>query len=308
MKIETVLLILFHLVVCQQMSARAQSSNTDNRESLQIELWADKLRESGSMTDSNKLESLQLGLKNMAHRKKIEGHSPEIDVLFSGIQTTLLAIPGHAQYFADEIERERELIKDTPPRSSKRSTYNSKRFDYLNNVLTLLPSPETIKVLGHYLDDERDPLPPSALAQDWSGADSNAKIASGALIAIGLRNAPVVERSWDDPIGKTAIARQRVWFSKVAAGEIAFSFIGQSVEYRFKPDGTWDTIAMVDPPRDNLKAGADAGQPRDSKKAMVVGAPAQNGSRVSVSGVWAALGLILVAVLAFLIKRGTARQ
>lgn len=33
-------------------------------------------------------------------------------------------------------------------------------------------------------------------------------------------------------------------------GEIPFSFKGQAVEFRFKSDGTWDTIPIANPPDD----------------------------------------------------------
>jgi hypothetical protein len=36
----------------------------------------------------------------------------------------------------------------------------------------------------------------------------------------------------------------------VKSGRKTFSFKGQAVEYRFNPDGTWETIPIANPPDD----------------------------------------------------------
>ena len=40
------------------------------------------------------------------------------------------------------------------------------------------------------------------------------------------------------------IADTRAWWEEIKSGKRAFSYKGQKVEYRFKPDGTWETIAL----------------------------------------------------------------
>ncbi len=158
-------------------------------------------------------------------------------------QSALLSIPGHAQYFADKVERIRKTEERFKPEA--RATYNRWREWYLTDTLMHLPSPGTIQVLGHYLDDERDTPPPS----DSSFLPENSFVACMALSQIGLRNPPVAKKpglhNWRD-----ALALQRVWYAKVKSGELAFSFAGQKMEYRFKPDGTWETITLINPPKD----------------------------------------------------------
>jgi hypothetical protein len=39
----------------------------------------------------------------------------------------------------------------------------------------------------------------------------------------------------------------------VKTGKRTFSFKGQAVEYRFRPDGTWETISIANPPDDGPK-------------------------------------------------------
>ena len=45
-------------------------------------------------------------------RRTYQGHSPEVDRIYQDIQTELLSIPGHATYFAEELERKRQ---EEPP-------------------------------------------------------------------------------------------------------------------------------------------------------------------------------------------------
>jgi hypothetical protein len=173
--------------------------------------------------------------------------SPESIAAINEARDELCRIPGHAQYLADEIESEREKIQALPPKDARRNPYNRKRYENLKLILVNLPSPETIKVLGHYLYDERDPLPPPSPAQDWTDYAPSSEIASEALARIGLRNHPVTMK---DFMHVDAVLRNRAWWEEVKSGKLPFSFKGQKVEYRFKPDGTWETITMANPPDD----------------------------------------------------------
>lgn len=40
---------------------------------------------------------------------------------------------------------------------------------------------------------------------------------------------------------------------EVKSGQRPFSFKGQKVGYRFKPDGRWDTLPIANPPDDAVK-------------------------------------------------------
>jgi hypothetical protein len=49
------------------------------------------------------------------------------------------------------------------------------------------------------------------------------------------------------------LAATRTWWEQIRSGQRTFSFKGQGVEYRFKPDGTWDTIRIANPADDDPK-------------------------------------------------------
>lgn len=205
-----------------------------------------RMREAAGELSGNPSNELILklaaGLRKTAMRNiySVEG-SDEVHQL---LRESLLSVPGHAQCIADEVERFRKESEHLG--RGNQASYDSKRQVLIDETLRHLPSPETIKVLGNYLYDERD-LPPKI-----TFLPENSFLACMALSEVGLRDAPVKSRpgfsSW-----KESVTKQRAWYAQVKAGILPFSFVGQKVEYRFKPDGTWKTIAMVNPPDDGPK-------------------------------------------------------
>lgn len=189
--------------------------------------------------------------------------------LYSAAREKLLAIPGHAEYFRDEIENERIALKP----DSYRGSYDRSRA-WLFETFGHLPSPETIKVLGEFLDDERDLGERPAWTSDGilMGLNPNSAHSLRILKNIGLRDPgftqpDVGERpkredyaTWEEALldqwiygdtkRRTELKAWRDWYQKVRSGEMTFSFKGQDVEYRFNPDGTWETIPIANPPED----------------------------------------------------------
>ena len=173
-------------------------------------------------------------------------HSRDVEDLFRQIQGEFLSIPGHAQYFADEIERERAALVPDDDRIS----FDRHRSQYLRETLKHLPSPETIRVLGNYLFDDRDPMPPMEPGQDWVPVLPNPLLALKTLAEIGLREAPVKPDTFFDYWNPEPLPGVRAWYEEIKSGKRAFSFKGQSVEYRFNPDGTWVSTPIANPPDD----------------------------------------------------------
>lgn len=236
--------VLIAAMIWMPVSLHSQARTEDDyqRETEQIALWEGRLAEAKKLPQHERLQKLLLGLRNMGHRRSNPERLSGVDVVFRDIQTELLSIPGHAKFIANEVERLREESQHLP--RENQSSYDAQRQVLIDETLRHLPSPETVQVIGHYLDDERDLPPPKSLF-----LPENAFLACNALADLGLRDAPVTKRpgfaSW-----KEAVAKQRAWYAQVNAGIIPFSFIGQNVEYRFKPDGTWETLAMVNPSDD----------------------------------------------------------
>ena len=78
---------------------------------------------------------------------------------------------------------------------------------------------------------------------------ANSFLAAETLIRVGLRKPPVSEKHIDG--NKILVDQCRAWWEKVKSGKIAFSLVGQNVEYRFKPDGTWES-SLIDNPTDDV--------------------------------------------------------
>jgi hypothetical protein len=81
-------------------------------------------------------------------------------------------------------------------------------------------------------------------------------LATYAIATIGLREPPLANMKLTiyayDPECTSRWKTTRAWYQEVKAGKRTFSFRGQPVEYRFKPDGTWETIALRNPPDDAI--------------------------------------------------------
>jgi hypothetical protein len=168
-------------------------------------------------------------------------HAEEAKLLRKKIQEDIATIPGHAEFFANKIKEEQERVKDIPLRSLPgRIEYNTRRYTYISKVLTNIPSPETIQVLGEFLWDEKDnqPVGPN---DDWGAIEANANLAGLALSQIGLRNPPIETVFMGSP---TEFQVWRTWYEEVKSGKRAFSFKGQNVEYRFNPDGSVSTTPI----------------------------------------------------------------
>ncbi len=237
--------------------------------------------------DPSEANVIELGghLRGIARYGQPPVNKPYYDL----IQKTLLSIPGHAQYMADELERLRE--KRSPTGEDRVRSW------YIAETLVHMPSPETIKVLGNYLHDERD-VPPE---RNWT--PENAHLAAYALSRIGLRNfpfkGPLVPASltiWPD---LNQLPDYRAWWEEVKSGKRTFSFKGQSVEYRFRPDGTWETIPIANPPDDGPKpvlVAPDSGK-RDEPPATTDSVKPADRSRLwwiaGVGGVLVAMAFVL---------------
>ena len=113
----------------QEVLAKVDDRSTDakKQERQQVELWQNRFQECSAMSAKETVEHLYLGLRNMGYRRSYAGHDPSVDSIYFKIQQRLLALPGHAQYYADKIEVEQKSVERFPTITGPRCTYDSHR-------------------------------------------------------------------------------------------------------------------------------------------------------------------------------------
>lgn len=168
---------------------------------------------------------------------------------------TLISVSGHAKYFGDRLEGARS--KYTPDQISRdlAEDYNRKTGDFW--VLIYLKSPETITLLGNYLNDPRVDLRGGRNDPRYHDIRPTfAAMSAEMLREMEIREFPVkkyCEHFAGDPLAPVKylmapIEKSQVWWEEVKSGKRALSFVGEDVEYRFKPDGSWEKFPYTGPP------------------------------------------------------------
>jgi len=179
-------------------------------------------------------------------------------IVYHAAQRSLLAIPGHAQYYARRIDEARKLFDQTHDGKDKSDLFNEETYGF--ETLAQLPSAETVKVLGDFLDDTRGR---HELDEDIDPEERAAEIpiygaALNALIKLPIRSKPyqndsrtVSEEEWDERMNAW-----KKWYAEIKAGTRTFRFLGDDREYNLSgpidstggEERTSETRSMADVP------------------------------------------------------------
>ena len=230
------LLIICHVPLIPTSQALVES---DEQSTKALQDWEETIRLINPVYGKQALDTLAEAVVKLSRPNG--AYTEWRQSLFQSAQNKLLSISGHAQYFADKIRLEQETVSHLGPSVGERSIYGRDRSRIIDGILVHLPSPETIRVLGEFLSDEKD-YPPSPFPSDFR---ANCDMACKTLTKIGLRDSPQIKPYQQLP-GDLKLWRD--WYGKVKSGQLAFSFIGQNVEYRFKPDGTVESSPLASKP------------------------------------------------------------
>ncbi len=222
----------------------------------------------------------------------------------------LLVIPGHANYYGDRVI-EAQIQADSTIKGIKTFVYLETRSSNLS-ILSQLPSPETIRVLGEFLADERPEY------FNFDGAPQNCPLGWETLIYIEklpLADPPIEKiGGMDEGIAKKYLPPWQKWYAEIKAGRRSFRFIGQTEEYRFRPDGTWETTQLpISVLERDKKPGAPPTQPPSTVRTEKRGLPDPAAAtktiaahQVSIASRYAlpALGLVTLLLGAWYFLRG----
>ena len=189
--------------------------------------------------DEGEMKTLESALFKLGRPK--EQYAKERSILFEKAQVKMLADPNHAKYFQDKIEQARAKLPEGVRRHSGiHNDFETLRCYIIRDTMSHIPSPEIVRALGEYLDDERDTPPPN----NWLDLRSNAYLACSALEKIGLKNAPLPPTAGENPDN---LATWKLWWGPIKAGNRTFSFVGQDVDYRFRKDGSYEALSRLPP-------------------------------------------------------------
>jgi len=201
-----------------------------------------KIWEEGMLTEIAKQKTLEpseaiprlglwlLQLNNNNGRE--EGGRP----VFTAAKKTLLSIPGHAEYFGNRINEEREKLDRRRAEGKELSVPGAGAGDLSSaqerglRILTYLPSVETVRVLGEFLSDERGAGNELSRSGDLTGEFPTHKMAMAALSKLPIANSPTGPITNSEQIAD-GLKSWRQWYSEVKEGRRTFRFIGDPVDY-----------------------------------------------------------------------------
>lgn len=164
----------------------------------------------------------------------------------------MLQIPGHAEFFGNMITIPYAAIKQGYAEGKHMGEIGWSGFlrDSMWNFMTLsmLPSPETVRVLGDMLSDD----------WKWPGYENEMlhgtmdTRALSSLSKLPIANPPTRKLHTDEDM-REFLDDWKEWYAEIRSGQRALSFEGQPDEYRFKPDGTWETYPISNPHDERMK-------------------------------------------------------
>ncbi len=267
--------------------------------------WITTLDALGSYTEVERLEIL-----GAAVRVTPPQQNSEKEEIFNRAQKLLLAIPGHADYFVNEIKQAKARALSPEELSGRDgkiswSNYNrvrSEAFDTLEH----LPSVEAVRALGDFLGDEEDPnaLRLGDEATDTLGPGSNSGLATMALRSL-IQDDPVKSKNGWLELGEKKAWQQ--WYEQIKAGNRTFRFEGDSTEYDLNGPASGQKLAHIsrDRKRDTERQVSRVRTPRST----VVAEPrvASKPSKSMPVALFIA-GLVLLGSLGWYFLKGRGRQ
>lgn len=197
--------------------------------------WQDmqmgKMESLGGLPISEQIEILG-SIVQIGHRGEL---NEEHKAVLARSQSLLISIPGHAEYYEKKI-KDRQAMIDASPEGEK-SNYvpgygmlQRKSFQ----ILSLMPSPETVRVLGDFLSDEKggwhfkDGVPPATVTDEvLYPQPRNCDQAAQVLFQL-IDNPPVAGQT--QKYGSN-IPEWRLWYNQVKAGTRPIRFKGDTQDY-----------------------------------------------------------------------------
>jgi hypothetical protein len=261
------------------------------------EKWHNLLSTVDEFPETQKIEILGDGAK-LGARTDVWTPS-ETHMRFSNEAVSkLTAIPGHAEHFGNKISVPYAAIKQAyaEGKDTGEIGWSGYMRDSMDAFITLsmLPSPETVRVLGDMLSDD----------WKWPGYEKDKLFgtmdtrALSSLSKLPIANPPTRKLHTDADM-REFLDDWKDWHAEIKSGQRSFSFKGQSVEYRFKPDGTWETIPIANPPDDAPEVPESSPADRRPVAQVTKEQPPGNADKTFSPYIFAALAALLALAAAW---------
>lgn len=244
MKFVAYLFVLISLKVALGQPALEPAERARREEAIAkaADMWRQRFQQIDRGSESSEvIEQLAEVAKAMRHFQDSKAKlnvQPSSDLL-TEVQTELVSIPGHAEHYRRKMEEGMARFEATPEgrRSLLMGAFGSKQSEIFQ-ALEVMPSPETVKVLGDYLSDERgwDSEKGHEIPTDDEGnidgeglvnvQRKNCNVAVSSLARL-IENPPESENVYPT----AALPAWRLWYNQVKAGNRTYRFKGDTTEY-----------------------------------------------------------------------------
>lgn len=249
---------------------------------------------------------------NKLAKKNIFQVEERIEV-YDQARDLLLSTPGHAEYYRDRINEARLKMENSRGDAGDYPYYKNKLREvilYDFPIFEQLPSPETVRVLGEFLFDERgyvrvdNPKDENELFKMIAQGPVFGR-AARSLLALPLEHKPVVDTRYPSYTNPEDILPWRQWIEEIKAGKRTFRFVGDPTEYDLNGPASQEKLTRLAMNRERDEERA-VGHNRPSSAPEAESAVTRIGKPSTIAGILAGCALVAAAVWYFLRGRKTA--
>jgi len=240
-------------------------------------------------------------LEEWVYKLSLEPHMEKDDrPVFRASQRAMISIPGHAEYYRNKIRADLKMLHGSSEEAlGIAGSFEDRQIQFFQ-MLALLPSPETVAVLGEFLNEEDED---SILKNIGGSVASN----YDPVFVPTPNSHRAVQALWkliDNPLApyrgvlnpKIDIPEWILWYNQVKAGTLTIRFKGDPQEY-----------SLTGPVRGakNPDISSDTIRPQVRDESL----PESGKSSSSIPTSWIAGGIaaLLAIVGWFFVRRNTAR-
>jgi hypothetical protein len=184
--------------------------------------------------DAKTIEQLGTLIHRIGSLESYRYQKKEVEAIMNDARDLMFRIPNYADYFAEKINNARQKFDDRPDGAGNDSGSINALNDLQNKtfkILQQLPGPQTVRVLGDFLSDNRGRIPKREAAYDPESMVTERTLSDAAANTLSaiIANGPT-------PPEKSYLAFRNLqswvqWYERLKGGKQTYRFIGNAQEY-----------------------------------------------------------------------------